>query len=420
MSEREYRAKKTRLSRIGKAILDLPKRITEPSKSIEDEGNRRKARFLSIALFAATIVYPILQITSEVTNGIPYYSLSAIYLGVLYLMSRTKHLRLTSALTIIFTASFPFILLIFNSIWSSHNLAFQILTWPVLAVLIGSQLLSKEKEAVLIIFISFGLTILCWIHPGILFSDAIEFIAVSFALQALLWFTNWTNEYYVMKIEQSNRSIENRRRELEIYTSLLRHDLSNDIQMVQGGLELAQITSDEPKKQAAFIDSTLAAAERMRSLIHMFSLSEDDLENDIATVLELICKRAQIAFKRMQINLEMDEEVRNHPLYYSKLTALAFENLLRNTAQHAGASPNVEIKIALTDNHLVIVFEDDGPGIAEEIREQLFGRGVTTESKGRGLGLYLTKNIIESEGGSIKLIETGKPGCCFHIQLPLN
>ncbi|TFG29646.1 HAMP domain-containing histidine kinase [Candidatus Thorarchaeota archaeon] len=420
MAEKEDCLKVSRGTRIGRAILDLPKQITEPSKSFEDEGDRRKARFLSVALFVATAVYPILQITSEVTNGIPYYSLSAIYLAFLYLMSRTKHLRIASALAIIFSATFPFIILIFNSTWGSHNLAFQILTWPVLAVLLGSQLLQKEKEAALIILMNIGLAILCWIHPGIAFPDAIEFIAVSFALQALLWFTTWTNEYYAMKIEENNRSIENRRRELEIYTSLLRHDLSNDIQMVQGGLELAQITADEPKKQASFIESTIAAAERMRSLIHIFSVSEDELENDIVTVLEMICKRAGIAFKRMKIALEVEKEARNRPLYYSKLTALAFENLLRNTAQHAGNSPNVGIKITLTGNHLVIIFEDDGPGIAEEIREHLFGRGVTTESKGRGLGLYLTKNIIESEGGSIELVDTGRPGCCFQIKLPLN
>ena len=64
------------------------------------------------------------------------------------------------------------------------------------------------------------------------------------------------------------------------------------------------------------------------------------------------------------------------------------------------------------------MFEDDGPGVSEEIREQLFGKGVTTGSKGRGLGLYLTKAIIESEGGSIELVETGRTGCCFHIKLP--
>ncbi|TFH08658.1 MAG: HAMP domain-containing histidine kinase [Candidatus Thorarchaeota archaeon] len=420
MSEKAEYANSSRLKHLGIALLDLPKRITEPSKSITDEGERRKARFLSIALFSATTVFPILQITSEVTMGFPYYSGASVILAVFYLLSRTKHIRLASVLPIIFLASFPFLILISNPVWISLNLMFQILTWPVLAVLVGSQLLSKEKEGILIVSMNIGLIVICMFHSVIVFSDAIEFITVSFAIQALLWFTNWTSEYYTMKIEQNNRIIETRRRELEIYTSLLRHDLANDIQMVLGGLELSQMTIDEPKKHLSFIESTLAAAERMKSLIQVFSVSEDDLDKDFVTVLELICQRAEIAFNGLLVNVNIDDSIRDRQFSYSKLTAMAFENLLRNTAQHAGETPTIQITISETNNHLDIVFEDDGPGVSEEIRKQLFGKGVTTGSKGGGLGLYLTRAIIESEGGSIDLVDTGRPGCCFHIQLPQN
>ena len=418
MSNRDVSAEDTRLKRLGNAILDLPRRITEPSKSIIDEGERRKARFLSVALFAGTSIFPILQITSDVTMGIPYYSGSAILLAALYLLSRTNHVRVTSIVTIIFAGLFTFLILSLNPAWSSHTLAFQILPWPILAVLIGSQLLSKEREAVLIVTINIGLLLLCFFHPGIVFSNAIELIGVSFAIQTLIGITTWTTEYYSMKVEESNRTIEARRRELEIYTSLLRHDLANDIQMILGGLELSQMTLDEPKKQSSFIESTLAAAERMKSLIHIFSVSEDELDNDLVSVLEVICRRAEIAFKGMKVNLDIKKAVRGQKIFYGKLTALAFENLLRNTAQHAGETPTIQITISQSNDHLDIMFEDDGPGVSEEIREQLFGKGVTTGSKGRGLGLYLTKAIIVSEGGRIGLVETGRSGCCFHIQLP--
>jgi len=418
MSERVENAEESRLRHLVSVLLDLPRRITEPSKSITDEGERRKARFLSVALFTGTSIFPILQITSDVTLGIPYYSVSAMLLAALYLLSRTEHVRLTSAVTIIFAGSFAFLTLLLNPEWSSQHLAFQIFPWPVLAVLIGSQLFSKEKEAVLIVGINAGLILLCFFHPGIVFSNAIEMIGISFAIQTLIGITTWTSEYYSMKIEENNRTLEARRRELEIYTSLLRHDIANDVQMILGGLELTQMTLDEPKKQASFLESTIAAAERMRSLIHIFSISEDELDRDLVSVLELICKRAEIAFKGMKVNLDIKEDVRNRKIFYGKLTALAFENLLRNTAQHAGDTPIVQITISQSNNHLDIMFEDDGPGVSEEIRQQLFGKGVTTGSKGRGLGLYLTKAIIESEGGSIKLVDSEKPGCRFHIQLP--
>lgn len=415
----EASKRQSRSGRLVRTILNLPWRITEPSDTIVEKKTRRKARFLSGVLFTGPLVFPVLQITSEVTYGIPYYSFSAVFLAALYLLSRTTHVELASVITIAFAAGLPVLILLLNPIWENEALPIQILTWPVLVALIGSQLLTAKHEGVLVIGMSTVFVIVSWFHPGINFPQAFELIAVAFVFQGLVWITSWTTEYYSISLEESNLNLAARRRELEIYTSLLKHDLANDIQMILGSLELSQMTIDDPKKCANFIESTLAAAERMKSLIHIFSISEDELDSDIVTIIESICQRAQITFKGMLITLDIKEEARNQPVYYGRLIALAFENLLRNTDQHAGNSPNVRISISVIRSHLEIIFEDDGPGIPEQIRGQLFGRGVTTGAKGRGLGLYLTRKIIEAEGGSIILTDNGKPGCCFKILLPL-
>lgn len=169
MSATEDAVRQSKLWNLARALLNLPKRITEPSKLITDEGDRRKARFLSVAIFTGIVVFPILQITSDVTMGIPYYSGSAILLAAFYILSRTEHVRLTSALSIIFMALFPFMILLLNPVWPLQYLAFQIFPWPVIAVLIGSQLLSKAKEAILIIAINIGLIVVSLVHPGMIF-----------------------------------------------------------------------------------------------------------------------------------------------------------------------------------------------------------------------------------------------------------
>ncbi len=416
----EVSGAQSRTKQLGRTILDIPRRITEPSNTIVDEGTRRKARFLSGALFTGPLVFPVLQITSEVTHGIPYYSASAVFLAALYLLSRTTHVELASVIAMTFAACLPFLILILNPIWENDALPIQILTWPVLVALVGSQLLSAKQEGVLVFGMSTALVIVSWLHPGISFPQAFELIAVAFVFQGLVWITSWTTEYYSTSLEESNRDLAARRRELEIYTGLMKHDLANDIQMVLGGLELSQMSADNQKKQASFIESTVAAAERMKNLIHIFSLSEDELEGNIITVLETICERAQIAFKGMLVTLNVDKKVRDRQVTYGRLTSLAFDNLLRNTAQYAGDSPNVLIEMSIVDEQIEIMYRDDGPGVAKQIRNQLFRRGVTTGAEGRGLGLYLTKTIIESEGGSICLIDNERPGCCFNIRLPLH
>jgi signal transduction histidine kinase len=412
-------AKTTQLTigQILKRIIQVPRSLTRPSPSIVEGGLRRRARFLRTALLTAVCVFPILQITSDPIQGYPFYSTLVIFAAGIYLLSGTSHIRLASAITIVCATIIPVISISLAPVWTKGNLAFQILTWPVLSVLLGTQLISIRKQALLVGGMSSALLILTISHPGINIVDAIESIAVYFAISILLMFTSWNQECYVTRLERSNRTIEARRRELEIYNSLLRHDLGNDLQMVLGGIELSQMSNGEPR-QAAFLESVHAGAQRMRSLLHIFSMKEAELETDIISVLRKIGRRSEIAFKGLHVSITSTDEVKKNPPKYGRLVALAFENLLRNAAQHAGENPNVNISISHSRDTPEIEFVDDGPGVDSDIHDCLFKKGATTSPEGKGLGLYLTRTIIESENGSIKLINPDKTGCCFLIRLP--
>ncbi len=404
---------------IFERILDLPWILTQPSVSIENEGTKRKARFLRTTLITAVCVFPVLQVLSSPIPGFPIYGLLTIFLAGVYLLSGTEHIRMSSAATILTAATLPFLILIFTPTWNRASLVFQILSWPVLAALLGSQLLSTRKMTFLVTTMNLGLFIVIIQHPGINIGDGLEAIGVASIVCIFLLITSWTQQYYSKSLIQSNRSLDVQRKELEMYTKILRHDLGNDIQMILGGIELSQMSAGEDK-QNAYLESTLAAAERMRSLLQMFSMTEAELDTDILTILDKISQRAEIAFKGMLVSVDATDEVRHHLPKYGRIIALAFENLLRNSAQHAGNLPNVEIMLSASGNSLEILFSDDGPGIDPELKNDLFERGATAGGQGKGLGLYLTKSIIESVNGSIELVENKNPGCCFLIRLPMH
>ena len=62
---------------------------------------------------------------------------------------------------------------------------------------------------------------------------------------------------------------------------------------------------------------------------------------------------------------------------------------------------------------------DTGPGVDPGIRDQLFDPGTTTKSGGWGVGLTLSKRIMEViHGGRIELVETGSHGTAFQLHLP--
>jgi sensor histidine kinase regulating citrate/malate metabolism len=66
---------------------------------------------------------------------------------------------------------------------------------------------------------------------------------------------------------------------------------------------------------------------------------------------------------------------------------------------------------------LLITVKDTGPGIADDIREKIFENGFSTKGSGRGVGLYHTKQLIESLGGTISFESQLGNGTCFMVKL---
>jgi signal transduction histidine kinase len=96
------------------------------------------------------------------------------------------------------------------------------------------------------------------------------------------------------------------------------------------------------------------------------------------------------------------------------------ENLLRNTADYVGDSAVVTIRLGLVEKILIITYRDNGPGIDPRIRHRIFQNGVTTKGEGKGLGLYLSKRIVESYGGTIELLDEKEgQGAAFLISVPV-
>jgi signal transduction histidine kinase len=60
---------------------------------------------------------------------------------------------------------------------------------------------------------------------------------------------------------------------------------------------------------------------------------------------------------------------------------------------------------------------DDGPGVADELREDVFQPGVTYREGGAGLGLGIARRVARSFGGEITLAE-GTAGACFVVSMP--
>ncbi len=94
-------------------------------------------------------------------------------------------------------------------------------------------------------------------------------------------------------------------------------------------------------------------------------------------------------------------------------------NALDSLATAATPQGQVLVSSQADASEVVIQVSDNGSGISPEIHEQLFDLFATSRAEGIGLGLWLSRHIIERHGGSI-VAESGDPvrGAVFTVRLP--
>lgn len=96
-----------------------------------------------------------------------------------------------------------------------------------------------------------------------------------------------------------------------------------------------------------------------------------------------------------------------------------FNNLIKNALQAIDGKKNGDIIVMLKEpegDMVEISVSDNGCGIAEDVQEKIFRPNFTTKSTGMGMGLAISKNIVESSAGTISF-ETSKKGTTFFVRL---
>ena len=109
-----------------------------------------------------------------------------------------------------------------------------------------------------------------------------------------------------------------------------------------------------------------------------------------------------------------------HIMADSMMLYQSFLNVLINSMQAMPDGGRILIEISTGDHLVTVHFDDEGPGIPHEILEKIWDPFFTTKEMGTGLGLGIVKNIIESHGGSIQIVNRPVRGTRVTIELPLK
>ena len=102
----------------------------------------------------------------------------------------------------------------------------------------------------------------------------------------------------------------------------------------------------------------------------------------------------------------------------ASLSTLVLTNIAGNALEAAGASAIVTMSFSATDQELIFLVRDTGPGLPERVRELIFQPLTSSKPGGSGIGLALSRQLAQQMGGRLELDYTGPAGTAFSLSVP--
>jgi len=208
----------------------------------------------------------------------------------------------------------------------------------------------------------------------------------------------------------AEKNLETTNKKLSLMNDITHHDILNQLSALNSYLSLAEEqTNDLPVKKYIF------RSEQVSDTIHSQILFARDYQKIGFESPQWQNIHATIQHARMSLKIPevtVDEACSATEIFADPLLEKAFYNLMDNAVRYAGPSPSVQFRCRQEQDVLIIICEDNGPGIPDDEREHIFTRGF---GKNNGLGLFLIREILAITGISIQ--ETGEPGLGSRFEL---
>jgi len=215
-----------------------------------------------------------------------------------------------------------------------------------------------------------------------------------------------------------------REHELEVMNRILRHDIRNDMAVVTGWLDL--LAEDVDGENEAVLDRIQSASQHVIELTEIAREYVDVIVGDAEFDLDPVAVRdvieAEVDAARQAYpgaTVEMDGDLPAATVAANELLHSVVRNLLNNAVQHNDtATPTVTVSVETSAETVTVTVADDGPGVGESRRDDLFGKGAKgLESAGTGIGLYLCHEIVDGYGGEISYEPNEPRGAVFRVEL---
>ncbi|MBP7299682.1 MAG: PAS domain S-box protein [Methanoculleus sp.] len=214
--------------------------------------------------------------------------------------------------------------------------------------------------------------------------------------------------------ERAEDALREANRKLNLLSSITRHDINNQLQVLNGYITILRDTNRDPSLDG-YLSRVAAASSRIASMIQFTREYEEiGVRLPVWQGLRTLVDEAGRGINPGRVILEntIPETIE---VFADPLISKVLFNLIDNALFHGGKVTTIRFAATVRDDACIVTCEDDGDGIAPENKERIFDRGF---GKNTGFGLSLSREILDITG--ITIWETGEAGrgARFEIVVP--
>ncbi len=185
--------------------------------------------------------------------------------------------------------------------------------------------------------------------------------------------------------------------------------LSESPKLTDQDLRLTQIIAEHSRRMNLIIENVMTIGRRKLAIAESFSLKPwfDQFLTELQERKQLEPGDTHCEWLDDDLVVRMDASQLHQVMW----------NLCENALRYSRGQPFLSFKCGRTSGSArpYIDIVDNGPGMSDKVAEQVFEPFYTGEATGTGLGLYIARELCESNQASLTLTEHGDRGCCFRI-----
>ena len=230
----------------------------------------------------------------------------------------------------------------------------------------------------------------------------------------------------ITELKRYERTLEEQRDTLMLLNQVVRHDIRNQLMVVESYTELLE--DSLPDDQSRRYARTVIEAAKQAADITETARDVSDVLLQVGSERTPMNLRAklngqieQLRSDKDRATVSVDGPIPEVMVLADDLLEAVFRNLLTNAAVHNDKElAEITVSTSVSDETVRVSIADNGPGIDDDHKEQIFQEGEKgLESGGTGIGLYLVKTLVDRYGGDVWVEDNEPVGSVFTVELPL-